>query len=124
MQDGPMWPNWSDNERLFCRRHGWTNMLYLNNFIDAKEPVGSFMHLSLAFMYVINSIRLQCMQHGWYLASDFQLTIVGSIIQMIIWRYTKFTKTIYTLTITISFLIPAALTYINRFEGAFMATPE
>lgn len=39
LQDGPLWANWTDNERLFCRRHGWTNMLYLNNFIAAKEPV-------------------------------------------------------------------------------------
>lgn len=39
MQDGPMWPNWTDNERLFCRRHGWANLLYLNNFIGTREPV-------------------------------------------------------------------------------------
>lgn len=67
---------------------------------------------------------IQCMQHGWYLASDFQLTIVGSIIQMIIWKVTKLTKTVFSVSLIISMIIPAALTYVNGFEGAFMATPE
>lgn len=136
MQDGPMWPMWTDNERLSCRRHGWTNLLYLNNFIAAREPV--IFLLLLLFNYKFDGFLmhewfmkkkkkqfgLQCMQHGWYLAADFQLTIVGSIIQMIIWKFPKLTKAVFSISIIISFIIPAVITYMNKFEGTFMASPE
>lgn len=64
------------------------------------------------------------MQHAWYLAADFQLVICGTIIQMIIWKFTKWTKTVFASTFVISFLIPAIITYIYRFEGTFMTSPE
>lgn len=64
------------------------------------------------------------MQHAWYLAADFQLVICGTIIQMIIWKFTKWTKLVFATTFAISFLIPAVITYVNGFEGTFMASPE
>lgn len=64
------------------------------------------------------------MQHAWYLAADFQLTIMGTIIQMIIWRFTKLTKPLYSIVMVISFVVPAVITYIYRFDGTFMAAPE
>lgn len=64
------------------------------------------------------------MQHAWYLAADFQLTIMGTLIQMFIWRFTKLTKVVYSITMVISFVVPAVITYIYRFDGTFMAAPE
>lgn len=64
------------------------------------------------------------MQHAWYLAADFQLVICGTIIQMIIWKFTKWTKTVFASALVISFLIPAIITYKYQFEGTFMAVPE
>lgn len=39
MTSGPVWPHYADNERSHCRRNWWTNILYVNNFIAAREPV-------------------------------------------------------------------------------------
>lgn len=64
------------------------------------------------------------MQHAWYLAADYQLVIFGTMIQMIIWKFSKWTKPIFASVFAISFLIPAVITYIYRFEGTFMASPE
>lgn len=64
------------------------------------------------------------MQHAWYLAADFQLVIVGTIVQLVAWKFSKFTKHIFVAVFGISFFIPAIITYQNRFEGIFMATPE
>lgn len=39
MQSGPMWPHMADSERSVCRSHFWTNLLYINNFVESHEPV-------------------------------------------------------------------------------------
>ncbi|XP_055315466.1 nose resistant to fluoxetine protein 6-like [Sitodiplosis mosellana] len=103
LREGPSWPILADTERLACRNNWWTNMLYINNFVNGNEP---------------------CMQHAWYLATDYQLVIFGTLVQMIIWKFTKWTKPIFAFVFAISFLIPAVITYIYRFEGTFMAAPE
>ncbi|XP_031617702.1 nose resistant to fluoxetine protein 6-like [Contarinia nasturtii] len=103
LREGPSWPILADAERLACRNNWWTNLLYINNFVNVREP---------------------CMQHAWYLAADFQLVIVGTLIQMIIWKFTKWTKMVFGTTFAISFLIPAIITYRYSFEGTFMASPE
>lgn len=64
------------------------------------------------------------MQHAWYLAADFQLVICATIIQLIIWKFTKWTKAVYATAFAISFAIPAIVTYQHKFEGTFMAAPE
>lgn len=65
MQDGPLWAHISDTERTFCRNNWWANLFYVNNIFTVSEP---------------------CFQHGWYLAADFQMFIVGTIMHMIIWK--------------------------------------
>lgn len=64
------------------------------------------------------------MQHAWYLAADFQLVIFGTIVQLVVWKFSKWTKQIFAVVFTISFFIPSIITYQNQFEGIFMATPE
>lgn len=36
---GPVWPLLAEHERTSCRNNWWTNVLYVNNFINTKEPV-------------------------------------------------------------------------------------
>lgn len=69
-------------------------------------------------------VYFQCFQHGWYLAADFQLVIVGTFIQMILWKFPKLTKPLLTFLVVLSFIIPTVVTYMNAFDGIFMATPE
>lgn len=42
LQDGPIWKLGTDTERAFCRRNWWTNLLYVNNYIHADQPVREF----------------------------------------------------------------------------------
>jgi peptidoglycan/LPS O-acetylase OafA/YrhL len=41
MQDGPIWPRIAETERYFCRKNWWTNMLFINNYVNANEPVSN-----------------------------------------------------------------------------------
>lgn len=54
--DGPVWPA-SDPDRDNCEDNWWTNLLYLNNFINVKE---------------------MCLGQSWYLANDMQFYCVLS----------------------------------------------
>lgn len=39
LQDGPLWKMGTETERAFCRRNWWTNLLYVNNYINGDQPV-------------------------------------------------------------------------------------
>lgn len=39
VQDGPIWPRASEIDRGFCRKNWWTNLLFINNIVNADEPV-------------------------------------------------------------------------------------
>lgn len=68
--------------------------------------------------------NFQCAQHGWYLAADFQLTIIGLIYLLLSWKWPKVRTILMTLMIIASFVIPGVVTYLNKFEGVFLVTPE
>lgn len=56
---GPVWPHYADNERSFCRWNWWTNLLYINNFVKAREPVN--VNLQLLPIFTIHLyIRVFC----------------------------------------------------------------
>lgn len=103
LHDGPVWLHTVGPEQAHCRNSWWTNMLYVNNYVTTSEP---------------------CFQHGWYLAADFQLFIVGVLVHVILWRFPIVTKPLLSAAVAVAFVIPAVITYAGRFEGVFMATPE
>lgn len=120
---GPIWRLYADVERSSCRNQFWRNLLYINNIFTTNEYVRN--SIAMAIWYDIHRvISLQCIQHAWYLSADFQLMIFGTFVQMFIWRYPKSTKPIFGFSILLAWLIPAYLTYVNSFEGVFMALPE
>ncbi|XP_068620639.1 nose resistant to fluoxetine protein 6-like [Battus philenor] len=53
---GPLWHTLTDGDVENCRRYGWKNLLYINNYFD----------------------QVQCMGHTWYLAADMQLFVLGT----------------------------------------------
>lgn len=103
LHDGPVWLHTVGPEHSFCRQNWWTNLLYANNFLVPAEP---------------------CFQHGWYLAADFQLFVVGVLVHMALWRFPCLTKPLLGVGALVALIIPACITYAQRFEGVFMATPE
>lgn len=64
--DGPIWKTFAEREESFCRQNWWINLIYLNNYFSYDTP---------------------CIQFGWFLAVDFQLIILSSIILAIIYKY-------------------------------------
>uniref|UniRef100_A0A182NJB8 Acyltransferase 3 domain-containing protein n=1 Tax=Anopheles dirus TaxID=7168 RepID=A0A182NJB8_9DIPT len=103
LQDGPVWKRVAETERTFCRSNWWANVLYVNNYLTVSEP---------------------CLQQTWYLAADFQLFVVGIAILALTWRFPKLLKPFLALAAAGAFLVPAIVTYVNRFEGVVILRPE
>lgn len=66
---GPMWFN-GDGLNNECKRHWWTNMLFLNNFIPDGDGNG-------------------CMGWSWYLANDMQFFIFTPIVLFLYHKISK-----------------------------------
>ncbi|XP_053674392.1 nose resistant to fluoxetine protein 6-like [Anopheles nili] len=103
LQDGPIWRRVAETERTFCRRNWWANALFVNNYLTVSEP---------------------CLQQTWYLATDFQLFVVGLALLGVTWRYPKLLKPLLALATLAAILTPAIVTYVNRFEGVVILRPE
>ncbi|XP_058456888.1 nose resistant to fluoxetine protein 6-like [Malaya genurostris] len=101
--DGPLWKLGSEIERTFCRRNWWTNLLYINNYVNANQP---------------------CVQHGWYLGCDYQLFIVGSLLLILINRFRRFLVPIVVVTAIGSYVLPALFIYYQKLEAVFVITLE
>lgn len=103
LEDGPLWKFVTETERTFCRNNWWTNMLFINNYVHPDEP---------------------CIQQTWFLATDFQLTIVGLAIMMIIWKYPWLTRPIFIFGFICAFIMPGLIVYLKSFEGVMINGPE
>uniref|UniRef100_A0A1S4GUV1 Acyl_transf_3 domain-containing protein n=1 Tax=Anopheles gambiae TaxID=7165 RepID=A0A1S4GUV1_ANOGA len=103
LQDGPIWKRVAETERTYCRTNWWANVLYVNNYVTVSEP---------------------CLQQTWYLATDFQLFAIGLAILALTWRYPKLLKPLLAVAVLGALLIPAIVTYVNRFEGVVILRPE
>ncbi|XP_053686964.1 nose resistant to fluoxetine protein 6-like [Sabethes cyaneus] len=103
LQDGPVWKPGVETERAFCRRNWWTNLLYVNNYVNANQP---------------------CVQQGWYLGCDYQLFIGGVILLLLINRFRRFTTFIVGSAIVASYVVPALFIYYQKLDGVFIVTLE
>ncbi|CAH2042014.1 unnamed protein product, partial [Iphiclides podalirius] len=84
-----------------CRRDGWLNLLYLNNYIDES----------------------QCMPQTWYIASDMQLYVLGLIILVLATTMTA-RKIILSLLFVIALIIPPIHTYFQKLDAGLVISPE
>uniref|UniRef100_A0A182FHE2 Acyltransferase 3 domain-containing protein n=1 Tax=Anopheles albimanus TaxID=7167 RepID=A0A182FHE2_ANOAL len=103
LQDGPIWRRLAETERTFCRNNWWANVLYVNNYLTVSEP---------------------CLQQCWYLATDFQLYVLGLLLLGLTCRYPKTRNPLFAIASVASILAPAIVTYVQRFEGVVMLRPE
>jgi peptidoglycan/LPS O-acetylase OafA/YrhL len=62
-EDGPYWDKFTMYERQSCRKNMWTNLLLINNYVSGD---------------------MKCMIHTWYIATDFQLGIIGTGLLLLI----------------------------------------
>ncbi|XP_058465293.1 nose resistant to fluoxetine protein 6-like [Malaya genurostris] len=103
LQDGPVWKRVAETERTFCRNNWWANLLFANNYFTVDEP---------------------CLQQGWYLATDFQLFILGLVLLAFVRRFPKLRRPTMVIAIAFAYISPALVAYFNHFEGVVMIRPE
>lgn len=70
------------------------------------------------------NVSKQCLQQSWYLATDFQLFILGLLLLTFVWRFPKLLRPTLTIAVLLSYLSPGLVTYFYGFEGVVMIRPE
>ncbi|XP_053686957.1 nose resistant to fluoxetine protein 6-like [Sabethes cyaneus] len=87
--------------RTICREKWWSNLLFINNYYRPEE---------------------QCLIHSWYLASDFQLFIVGLVLMMIIWKYPSVQRPMVYSILLIGFILPMVNIYYHSMDAVMLLT--
>ncbi|ETN67035.1 hypothetical protein AND_001167 [Anopheles darlingi] len=103
LQYGPIWRWGAETEQVFCRRNWWTNLLYINNYVNADQP---------------------CVQQGWYLGAEFQIFTIALVVLVAIVNLPRLKVAILTLVLVVAYTIPALFIYYQRLEGTFVVTLE
>ncbi|EAT36801.1 AAEL011139-PA, partial [Aedes aegypti] len=94
VQDGPLWIRGTQTEKYFCRKNWWTNLLYVNNYVNADQP---------------------CLQQAWYLACDFQLFTMGMILVVANFYVIRIgSKLLYLLVILLPIKVPKTKNLNNK----------
>lgn len=98
----------------------------INNFLGVNQ---SFLEFPVLINQIASSLSVslslsQCFQHGWYLATDFQMFIIGIALHLTMWRFPKSTKFLLVTSMIISYIIPGVVTYKNKFDGIIVIRPE
>ncbi|XP_044728551.1 nose resistant to fluoxetine protein 6-like, partial [Chrysoperla carnea] len=93
MGDGPMWHVIVDGEKQFCRENWWTNLLYINNYVNNDKT---------------------CMVHTWYLPCDMHFFIIGLFIVQVMQTKYSSGRILLIFGTLISMIIPALITYLNN----------
>lgn len=50
---GPQWDNWVGSNKNYCRENWWTNLLYVNNYVNVPNMVDQLFNL-LLYIYCIS----------------------------------------------------------------------
>ncbi|XP_073821718.1 nose resistant to fluoxetine protein 6-like [Musca autumnalis] len=100
--DGPFWRHLTEPARTFGRKNWWKNLLMINNFSpkDTSSP------------------------HTWYLAVNFQLCALYTIILIIMSKYPQYKKRIFIIMGFLTIAISTSIAYIFKLEPAYMNKPE
>uniref|UniRef100_A0A182WAW7 Acyltransferase 3 domain-containing protein n=1 Tax=Anopheles minimus TaxID=112268 RepID=A0A182WAW7_9DIPT len=94
LYEGPIGDRFHDH----CTTNWWTNVVFLNNYINPSEP---------------------CIQFAWYLGADFQLYLLGTIL-MILMRLPKLFKPILFCMTLSAFLVPMVVIYSYNLDATVM----
>ncbi|KAF2884299.1 hypothetical protein ILUMI_21861 [Ignelater luminosus] len=100
---GPFWDRIVGMEYRNCRKNGWSNLLYINNFYDSAH---------------------MCMQQTWYIAADTQLFLLSLGIVMLMWKYQRRIKLILGTFLIIGILIPGIIHYVHDYDIVIRVYPE
>ncbi|XP_050533851.1 nose resistant to fluoxetine protein 6-like isoform X2 [Daktulosphaira vitifoliae] len=94
--NGPFWQQKTWNEANLCKDYWWTNILFINNFIDVKY---------------------QCLIISWYVTCDVHFYILGVIILYSYIQNRKWGIGMLLLLICLSLILPFYITFITKLDG-------
>ncbi|XP_050456877.1 nose resistant to fluoxetine protein 6-like isoform X1 [Cataglyphis hispanica] len=97
---GPNWDAWVGSNKNFCRENWYTNLLYVNNFVNVPN---------------------MCMSQSWYLSTDMQLVWLSPLVlyPMLKFRSLYFNIILFTCFL-LSILVPFAITFIHQLTGTML----
>ncbi|XP_043270688.1 nose resistant to fluoxetine protein 6-like [Venturia canescens] len=103
MGSGPYWDTWIDSNRNFCRENWWTNLLYVNNYVNVQK---------------------MCMSQSWYLSVDMQLVWIAPIFLYPMLKPGRKSQLIFLTLLSSAFLAsilaPLFITYFNELTGTMI----
>lgn len=93
---GPLWDFRIGEEVQNCQESWWLNLLVITNIIKTDK---------------------QCLVISWYISTDIQLTLLGSILLFIVCKNRKIGAFATIMTFITAAGVTFAITYINQFHG-------
>ncbi|KMQ94164.1 nose resistant to fluoxetine protein 6-like protein, partial [Lasius niger] len=97
---GPNWDASVGTNKMYCRENWWTNLLYINNFVNVPR---------------------MCMSQSWYLATDMQLVWLSPLVLYPMLKFRScffiFISIIYFI---FSIIVPFVITYLHGLTGTMI----
>lgn len=97
--DGPLWQQKVGVEQERCLNSWWTNLLYLNNYLQTDQ---------------------QCMFQSWYLSVDTQLFVFVPIVIYSLWKWTLLGPLLLALTLMVTAILPWLITFFRQLDPTLM----
>lgn len=95
---GPRWNEISGRESSRCLQNWWTNLLYVNNFVNPEK---------------------MCLLQSWYLTADLQMFIFTTPVIYFLFKYPRWKKPVLWGLLTASVIVPTLIVYYNNIWGTF-----
>ncbi|KAL3870229.1 hypothetical protein ACJMK2_038306 [Sinanodonta woodiana] len=93
--DGPFWPK-DGFEVDYCKDSWWTNLLYINNFVNTDK---------------------MCMAWSWYLANDMQFFIISPILLIALYRSPIIGGIVSSIFLTATFITSGVIASVNDVDA-------
>ncbi|XP_071445546.1 nose resistant to fluoxetine protein 6-like [Hetaerina americana] len=96
---GPLWEARIGMETERCETNWWTNLLYVNNYV--------------------NTMQL-CMFQSWYVTCDMHFFLMAPLLVYPLWRWPRYGRIVLFLVTLVSIAIPFAVTYIGQLDAVLL----
>ncbi|XP_028047408.1 nose resistant to fluoxetine protein 6 isoform X2 [Monomorium pharaonis] len=101
---GPQWDSVIGANKNYCRKNWWTNLLYVNNYVNVPD---------------------MCLSQSWYLSTDMQFLWLSPLILYPMFKFrTLFFCLIFTVFFLLSVLVPFVTTYSLQLTGTMLYYKE
>ncbi|PSN34669.1 hypothetical protein C0J52_19812 [Blattella germanica] len=103
MGSGPFWDKVVGHEQRRCATNWWTNLLYINNYVNVGD---------------------MCMFQSWYVAADFHLYIISLFVVYCVWRWPRLGYSFLATFMALSIIIPFSIIYELKAPPLFYPYPQ